>query len=112
MMQPRGVLDQHLASLARACRKYAVRRLELFGSAARGGFDPARSDFDFVVTFRDKSLGTYADRYFDLATELERLLGRKVDLLTERSIRNPYFRREVDAARQTVYDERDEEAAA
>ena len=64
----------------------------------------ARSDQSFR--------GTYADRYLDFADALERLLGRKVDLLTERCIRNPYFRREVEAARQVIYDERGEKTAA
>lgn len=98
--------------LAEECRRFGVRRLEVFGSAARGDFDPTKSDFDFIVSFADKTPGTYADRYLDFAAALERLLGRKVDLLTERSIRNPYFRREVERARQIVYDERSEEAIA
>jgi hypothetical protein len=67
---------------------------------------------DFVVAFADTTPGTYADRYLDLAEALEALFGRKVDLLTERAIRNPYFRREVDATRQVVYDKRGQEAAA
>lgn len=100
-----AVLHEHRRSLAEQCRRFGVRRLEVFGSAARGDFDPAKSDFDFVVSFADRSPGTYADRFLDFADALERLLGRKVDLQTERSIRNPYFRREVDAVRQVIYDE-------
>src|SRR5438876_10532034 len=107
-----SVLDKNKDRLAEMCRSFAVRRLEVFGAAARGDFDPAKSDFDFIVTFADKTPGTYADRYFDFAAAVERLLGRKIDLLTERCIRNPYFRREVEAARQIVYDERSQEAIA
>lgn len=99
------VIDQHRSSLAQECRRFGVRRLELFGSAARGDFDAAKSDFDFIVSFADKTPGTYADRYLDFAAAVERLLGRRVDMLTERSIRNPLFRHEVDAVRQVVYDE-------
>jgi len=106
------VIDQHRDSLTEQCLRFGVRRLEVFGSAARGDFDPAKSDFDFIVSFADRTPGTYADRYLDFADALERLLGRKVDLLTERSIRNPYFRREVEAVRQIIYDERGEETAA
>src|SRR5436309_10228253 len=107
-----SVFDKNKSRLAEECRRFGVRRLEVFGSAARGDFDPAKSDFDFIVSFADKTPGTYADRYFDFATAVERLLGRKIDLLTERCIRNPYFRREIEAARQIVYDERGQEAAA
>lgn len=84
----------------------------MFGSAARGDFDFSKSDVDFIVSFADKTPGTYADRYLDFAAAVERLLGRKIDFLTERCIRNPYFRREVEAARQIVYDERSQKAVA
>jgi len=108
----RSVLEKNKGELAEVCRRFGVRRLEVFGSAVREDFDPAKSDFDFIVSFADKTPGTYADRYFDFAAAIEKLLGRRIDLLTERSIRNPYFRREVEAARQIVYDERSQEAAA
>jgi predicted nucleotidyltransferase len=107
-----SVLDKNKGRLAEECRRFGVRRLEVFGSAARADFDPEKSDFDFIVSFADKTPGTYADRYFDFAAAVERLLGRKIDLLTERCFRNPYFRREVEAARQIVYDERSQEATA
>ena len=37
--------------LRAVCRRFHVRRLDLFGSAARGDFDPQRSDVDFLVEF-------------------------------------------------------------
>jgi predicted nucleotidyltransferase len=107
-----SVLEKNKDKLAEVCRRFRVRRLEVFGSAARDDFDPAKSDFDFIVSFADKTPGTYADRYLDFAAAIEKLLGRRIDLLTERSIRNPYFQREIQAARQIVYDERSQEAAA
>ena len=56
--------------------------------------------------------GGYADRVLGFADALEQLLGRRVDLITEESIRNPYFRREIDATRQPVYERAEQEAAA
>ena len=97
--------------IAALCRRFGVRRLDLFGSAATGAFREG-SDLDFVVAFADTRAPGYADRYLDLAEALEALLGRDVDLVTERSIENPYFRRAVDATRRPVYERRDEEAAA
>jgi predicted nucleotidyltransferase len=107
-----SILEESKARLGEECRRFGVRRLEVFGSAAGNAFDPAKSDFDFIVSFADKTAGTYADRYLDFAAAIERLLGRKVDLLTERSIRNPYFRREIDADRQLVYEDRSQKALA
>jgi len=43
------LIEQHRAELDALCRKYGVKRLELFGSAARGDFRPERSDLDFAV---------------------------------------------------------------
>ena len=106
-----ALVDERRAELGRLCRRYGVRRLELFGSAVTGVFLDATSDLDFIADFADRSPG-YADRYLDFAEALEALFGRKVDLLTEESIRNRYFRREVDATRQTVYEAHDPHAVA
>lgn len=75
-----------------ACARYQVRRLELFGSAVRGAFDPQRSDLDFLVEFGPLQPGQYADTYFGLLEALQALFGRSVDLVMVRAIRNPSFR--------------------
>ena len=99
-------------SLASVCRRFRVERLYLFGSAADGRFDSERSDLDFLVTLEDQTPGEYADNYLELARALEKLFGRSADLVTERSLRNPYFRETVFATRQLLYDRCDEKAAA
>lgn len=99
-------------SVANVCRRFRVQRLYLFGSAADGRFDSERSDLDFLVTLEEQPPGEYADNYLGLAEALEKLFGRPADLVTERSIRNPYFRETVFAARQLLYDRRDEKALA
>jgi len=106
------LVEQRRKSIAELCRRHSVRRLELFGSAARGDFRPESSDLDFVVQFSRTGYVGYADAYLDFADALERLFGHKVDLLTERMIRNPYFRAAVDATRQVVYEDRGETKAA
>jgi hypothetical protein len=99
-----ALIEDRLDQIAALCRQFGVARLDVFGSAATGAFRDG-SDLDFVVTFSDTTPGTYADRYLDFAEALETLFGRKVDLLTECTIRNPYFRRSVGATCQVVYDE-------
>ena len=86
--------------------------MELFGSAATGAFDPERSDVDFLVAFSDTRSPGYADRYRDFAEALEAVLGRPVDLVTERSVRNSVFRRELEATRLPLYKRRNPQAAA
>ena len=99
---------QSLASavpqVARLCEQHGVRKLAAFGSAVSGRFDLETSDFDFVVTFRDTVSHGYANRYLDFAEALERVLGRKVDLVTERSVRRPSFRRSIEAEHEIIYE--------
>jgi uncharacterized protein len=96
-------IDQHRAELSELCRRYSVRSLSLFGSATRDDFDPARSDYDFLVDFADLQPGEYADAYFGLLQALEKLLGRPVDLVVGSAIKNPYFRQSVDQTKALLY---------
>lgn len=85
------------------CRRFGVRRLELFGSAATDAFDLQRSDLDFLVDLGDAPPVAYADAYFGLLESLENLFGCSIDLVTEPSVTNPYFRMSIDRTRQVVY---------
>lgn len=101
-----AIIEQRKTALAELCRRYGVERLCAFGSAILGHFDPRRSDLDFLVRFSDREpTGEYADRYLEFADALEQLFDRPVDLVTEESIRNPFFRREVEATRQLLYEQ-------
>ena len=75
------LVEQHRAELADLCEKYGVKRLELFGSAARWDFDGRRSDLDFLVEFVDQGWEGSAKRYFGLLFGLEDLLHRRIDLV-------------------------------
>jgi len=97
------LIEQHRPQLLALCRKYDVRRLDLIGSAARDDFDFSRSDLDFVVEFNDFTVENAADRYLGLIVDLEDLFGRKVDLVSYRAIRNPYFKQVVDNTRVMLY---------
>lgn len=82
------------------CRELSLRKLDLVGSAARGDFDE-RSDVDVLVTFAgDEHL---FDRYFELKQRLEKLFNRKVDIIEERALKNPYFKNSVERDRVKVY---------
>jgi len=96
-------IEEKRSELELICRRRHVRRIELFGSATGPDFDPARSDLDFLVTFEDIPVDSYADEYFGLLEDLQGLFQRKVDLVMESSIENPYFRQAVEATRTLVY---------
>lgn len=97
-------IDIHRGEIVRLCRMHRVRRLEVFGSAADGTFDPQRSDIDFLVEFLPLKPGEYFDTFFDLVDSLEALLDRKVDLLDMTCLRNPYLVRGVNASRTVIYE--------
>jgi predicted nucleotidyltransferase len=101
MMQ--SLLQEQLTEIEALCRRLHVRRLDVFGSAARGDFDPEASDLDFLVEFEALPPVEYADAYFSLREGLESLFGRPVDLVTAASIVNPYFRESVSSSRENVY---------
>ncbi len=90
--------------MAELCRQYGVIRLDLFGSAADGTFDPERSDLDFVAEFADPSPTVgYADRFLDFANGLEALVGRRVDVVSEAAIRGSRLAQAIASSRQPIY---------
>lgn len=97
------VTDDERARIAELCRRFGVRRLDLFGSAARGDFKESRSDVDFLVEFVNDGEGPGLDAYFGLKSGLETLLGRPVDLVMPDAVTNPFVRADIARHRTTVY---------
>lgn len=97
------LIENQRSQLAEICRRLHVRRLELFGSAARDDFDPARSDIDVLVEFEPDSSVRALDTYFGLKEALEALFGRRVDLVMPGAIRNPYIKADIDRSRRLLY---------
>jgi hypothetical protein len=98
-------ISQRRPELAALCRRHAVVRLEVFGSAARGvDFDLARSDADFLVTFAPSARSDLA-AIADFKDALEALLGRPVELVEREAIetsRNFIRRRRILAEAEPV----------
>lgn len=85
-----------------ACERFGVERLRVFGSVLTDQFDPETSDIDFLVTFQPERHNLFHD-YFDLKFELERVVGREIDLVMERSVKNPFFKAAAFESAQDVY---------
>jgi uncharacterized protein len=98
------LVEEHLDEIRALCEEYGVVRLELFGSAATGAFDPERSDVDFLVEYPpDYDFGPWLTRYFELRERLAMLLGRQVDLVMAGAPRNPYVIQSINASRTLLY---------
>ncbi|MBB6146047.1 hypothetical protein HNQ77_004017 [Silvibacterium bohemicum] len=94
---------QKKTELLTLCRQYRVQRLSIFGSALREDFDAQHSDLDFLVEFQPLASDSYAEAYFGLLEGLERLFQRRVDLVVESAIKNPYFRESVQRSQSPLY---------
>ncbi len=91
------------AALAALCQRWGIARLECFGSVLRDDFRPD-SDIDLLVTFAPGVQPGF--EFFDLKDELERLFGRRVDLLSRKAVeasRNPYRRRGILLGAETLH---------
>lgn len=98
-------IESRKADIAEICRRYGVRRLDLFGSGARGtDFDPASSDADFLVDFQRPLPRNMLSRFMGLKSDLAETLGRDVDLCSMGAIRNKRLQAHIDSSRETVYD--------
>ena len=97
------LIEENRKALESLCRRYRVRRLELFGSAVGKSFDHESSDLDFLVEFRELRENEYADAYFGLLADLKALFHREVDLVVESAVKNPYFRESIERSRTLLY---------
>jgi predicted nucleotidyltransferase len=102
-MPTESILSGKEEALTRLCRKYRVRRLDVFGSAADGSFQHGNSDLDFLVEFEPCEPRDHYERYFGLLEALETLFQRPVDLVEAAALRNPFFIRQVNESRRLVY---------
>lgn len=97
-----NLVEQHKKEIERLCKKHAVQSLCVFGSVLHENFSPD-SDIDLLVEFDWSVERNYWDCYWNLKTELESLLNRKIDLVCDSAIRNSRFRSEVDQHKESVY---------
>jgi predicted nucleotidyltransferase len=98
-------IARHRQELKALCRRFHVRRLDLFGSAARGDFERDRSDIDLLVEFDRQNPDAFALRtYLGLKEALEELFGRPVDLVEAGAVENPYLKASIEAAQESLFE--------
>ena len=106
-----NLIELHKKEIEALCEKHKVDSLDLVGSFAKGTSN-SESDVDFLVTFGDVDLYQYADNYFDFITSMETLFNRKVDLISEKAIDNPYLLKSFNRNRVKIYERRNPRLAA
>lgn len=105
-----ALIEDNREAIAELCEQYGVRRLAVFGSAAKGTFDPATSDIDLVVDYLDWGPGIF-HRFFGFIEALEHLLGYHVDMTTEPGTKQ-WLRDELARTQVTLYEFASSQSAA
>jgi hypothetical protein len=96
-------IEEVKADIERVCRRLAVKRVGLFGSALEERFCE-RSDVDVLVVFESGEDIDFFDEYFELKEQLEKIFGREVDLVVDREFGNPVLRESIDRTRVVIYE--------
>jgi uncharacterized protein len=98
-----SIITNNLPQIKDICQKHHVKELYVFGSASRNDLKED-SDVDFLYTMQENIPEmTYADNFFDMLWSLEALLGKKVDMVPEKNLRNRIFIEEVNNTKQIIY---------
>ena len=90
------LIENNIHKITALCKKYKVNKLFAFGSILTDRFNDD-SDVDLVVSFNKAEVSDY------FKYSLEELLGREVDLVEEQTIKNPFLKKNVDAAKALIY---------
>jgi len=86
------------------CRSHKVKSLYAFGSSTNDSFNPENSDIDFLVEIEDLDPIERGEKLMSFWDRLEGFFNRKVDLLTESSLRNPFLKKSIDSTKVLIYD--------
>jgi uncharacterized protein len=97
-----SILEPHIKEIKRLCSAHKVKQLYAFGSVLTNKFN-TESDVDLIVDFDTMDISDYADNYFDFKFSLQKILNRPVDLLEEKAVKNPYFRKNLNQQRLLIY---------
>ena len=98
------LIELNLQRIIDLCRKHKVKTLAVFGSILTVRFKDD-SDVDLLVNFdtTDHEKWDYVTNYFDFQEALEKIFGRKVDLVVEKGLKNKYFIANVNRTKQMIY---------
>jgi predicted nucleotidyltransferase len=97
-----NIVEQNINQISRLFEQYNVENIYLFGSVLTDNFS-SESDIDFLVNFGQVKPEDYFDNYLGLKSDLEKILNRSVDLVEEKTIKNPVLRRSIDRRKKLIY---------
>ncbi len=101
-----AVVQNNLEGIIKICKEMHVQSLYLFGSAAIDNRFTNNSDLDFLYQFKDHHISGHVLQYdyFDLMFSLEKLTGKKIDLVAEEKIKNKFFLERLNREKIKIYE--------
>lgn len=86
------------------CSSHNVRKLYAFGSSITDEYQENKSDIDLLVEIDEKDPVRRGEILMSFWDKLEAFFGRKVDLLTDDSLKNPILRKNIEQTKVLIYD--------
>ncbi len=97
-------IDLKKKKLEQICKALNIAKMYVFGYFITGGYTE-KSDIDFLISVPDNmSIEDYTENYFALHCQLRELFNREVDVVTERTLSNPYFIESINESKQLIYE--------
>ena len=97
-------ISKHLKDFESLCANHSVKYIYAFGSAVTNHFDKKNSDFDLIVEIDEIDPIERGEKLISLWDTFENFFNRKVDLLTDSSIKNPFLRKSINSTKVLIYD--------
>lgn len=103
-MNLRESIQHKMSDFLALCKIYNVKNLYAFGSSITTNFDEASSDIDLLIEIECDDPIERGENLMSIWDKFELFFQRKVDLLTNASIKNRVLRKSVDATKILIYD--------
>ncbi len=98
------IIEKRKEELKSICKSLRIKRLYAFGSVVSDKFTD-KSDLDFLISFSDNlTVDEYTNNYFSLHYKLRELFGRDIDIVTEKTLSNPYFIESINETKELIYE--------
>ncbi len=101
-----AIIKDNIDEIIQTCKRMQLQSLYLFGSASNEKKFTKNSDLDFLYKFKKDKNGLTISQfdYFDLMFSLEKITGKKIDLVAEEKIRNRFFLKRVNDEKIKIYE--------
>lgn len=98
-----SIISSNIIEIRQLFETHRIEKAYIFGSATKGNFNE-KSDLDFLVKFQDNLPPLEkGELWWDLHDTLRNLFNREIDIVTESSLKNPYFIKEINETKELIY---------